>query len=120
MSAELCPVCSKSSKSWVLCHRVGDYICEKHCGSCEYLRRIDWHCLWKGGPENQKYSAFKMHQLVGLLKAHPHGFVENYLLHAQKGANDILIYGKEPKDKLPYYWIRIEAAQKVLSGGEKT
>lgn len=122
MSANPCPVCEASPKSQVLCHRIGDYICESHCTSCEYLNPRVWHCSWQGGPERMQYSVIEMDKILKKLRALPMIGVEKYSAATYYNAAfqkivEILVENKEPRDKLPYYWTRLEAAHRVLHGG---
>lgn len=43
-----CKVCGKLSGAKVYCEKQGGYICESHCGGCEFLenRTSMVHCVW--------------------------------------------------------------------------
>lgn len=44
----ICPVCGKEYNSCIYCHRVKRPICQNHCESCEWFRKISgcWYCLY--------------------------------------------------------------------------
>ena len=118
MSVDPCPVCSATPRSQVLCHRVGDYICDSHCVGCKYLHERLWRCRWQGGPEDQEYSAFELHDLIEKLKVRPLGDVRVCQEKVERKIIGVLVENKEPRDRLPYYWIRLEAVHRVLTGGD--
>lgn len=71
-----------------------------------------------------QYSTIEMHDITKELKALPAIGVEKYSVTtyyqtAFRKIVDILVENKEPRDRLPYYYTRLEAAHRVLHGGDE-
>ena len=118
MAGNTCPICGGHPSSAVLCHRACGYICVKHCTNCAYLRAIDWHCTCSGAPEGVQLSCFEIQKVVKLLRVQPTEYIHDYYDRAMRGLTNHMV-PEIDRDKLPYYWVRLEAAKQVLEERRK-